>query len=105
MRRRKLTNVPEWASCSETRSLSASTVNQMYSLMDTQLADFPRASGIAEGYAQFRITNIKMRFKSGYDTFINTGNAYQKPYFYYQLDKTAALPTGINLEGLKSYGC
>lgn len=100
-------NVAERASCSCTRSLTASTVNQMYSRMDTRLSDFPRAYTIAQGYQHYRITNIKLRIKSPYDTYVNYGTgagAYQKPYLYYMIDKSASIPTNVQLEGLKQMG-
>jgi len=87
-----------------TRSLQVSTVNNMYSLLNTQLSDFPRAVTVAQGYQMYRITNIKLRVKSSWDTYANTGNAYAKPFFYYMLDKTGAVPTNVALEGLKQMG-
>lgn len=105
---RRSGNVPEMASCSVTRTMNACTVNQMYSLMNTQLSDYTRAVNVAKGYAFYRIANIKLRIKSPFDTFINGGatgaGAYQKPYFYYQLDKSGGIPTNIQLEGLKQMG-
>lgn len=105
---RKMRNQPEKASMSEVRTMTASNVNQIYSLLNTKLADFPRATAVGQNYAQFRITNIKLRVKSPYDSYINTGPAalgsYQKPYFYYMLDKTGSIPTNITLEGLKGMG-
>jgi len=76
----------------------------MYSLLNTQLVDFDRAVAVAKGYAFYRITNIKLRVKSPFDTYINTGNAYQKPYLYHMLDKSGGLPTNVALEGLKNMG-
>lgn len=75
----------------------------MFSNLNTQLADFPRAAQIAQGYQQFRISNIKMRFKSPFDTYLS-GGASQKPYFYYMLDKTGSIPDTITVEGLKNMG-
>jgi len=76
----------------------------MYSLLNTQLVDFDRAVAVAKGYAFYRITNIKLRVKSPFDTYVNTGNSYQKPYLYHMLDKSGGLPTNIALEGLKNMG-
>ena len=45
-----------------------------------------------------------MRIKSPFDTFVNSGNAYQKPYLYYMLDKSGGIPTNVQLEGLKQMG-
>lgn len=98
------TNQPEHASMSCTRSLTVSTVNTMYSVLNTQLVNFTRATTVAQGYQFYRITNIKLRVKSPFDTYQNTGTAYQKPYFYYMLDKSGSIPTNVNLEGLKQMG-
>lgn len=76
--------------------------------MNTQLSDYTRAVDVAKGYAFYRIANIKLRIKSPYDTFINGGPAgtggYQKPYFYYMIDKSGGIPTNVQLEGLKQMG-
>lgn len=105
---RSMTNQPEHASLSCTRSFPASTVNTIYAQLNTQLSGFPRAVNVAQSYQFYRITNIKLRVKSPYDTYINMGptasGAYQKPYFYYMLDKSASIPTNITLEGLKQMG-
>lgn len=108
VRRQRPGNVAEYASCSVTRSLQAATVNQMYSMMNTQLNTFARASAIAENYQHYRIKNIKLRIKSPYDTYVNTGPAgtgsYQKPYLYYMIDKSGSIPNTVTLEALKQMG-
>lgn len=80
----------------------------MYSTMNTALSQFDRATTVAQGYQFYRITNVKLKVKSPYDTYINMGatgtGAYQKPYFYYMLDKSASIPPTITLEGLKQMG-
>lgn len=100
-------NVPEYASCSVTRTLTPGTNNTIYSMLNTQLSQFTRAATIAQGYQHYRITNIKLRIKSPYDTYGNQnpiGGVYQKPYFYYMIDKSASVPTNVTLEGLKQMG-
>jgi len=97
-------NQPEKASCSCTRTMTVGNLNTMYNQLQTQISDFTRASTIAAAYQQYRITNIKMRFKSPWDTYSGATGGYQKPYFYYQLDKTGSVPTTITLEGLKEMG-
>jgi len=96
--------VPEMASCSETRTFTPGSINTIYSNMNTQIADFPRATNIAASYQEYRITNIKMRFKSPWDTYSGATGGYQKPYFYYMLDKVGSVPSTITLEGLKGMG-
>jgi len=99
-----MSNQPERASMSCTRTMTSAQLNNIYSNMNTQIADFQRATAVAKGYQQYRITNIKMRFKSSWDTFSSQAGGYQKPYFYYMLDKTGSVPSSITLEGLKQMG-
>lgn len=109
MYRKKRTNVAEYASLSETRTIVApntnNQINTMYSLMNTSLSQFTRAPLVAQAYQHFRIKNIALRLKPPFDTFVSgatTGTA--KPYLYYMLDKAGAIPTNISLEGLKQMG-
>lgn len=79
----------------------------MYSAMATSLNQFTRATTIAQGYQFYRITNIKLRIKAPYDTFVNanpTQGQYQKPYMYYMIDKAGSVPSNVTLEGLKQMG-
>lgn len=106
---RKSTNVAEYASLSETRSIVApgtnNLVNVMYSLMNTSLDQFTRAPLVAQAYQHYRIKNIALRLKPSSDTYISgTTVGTSKPYLYYMLDKAGALPTNITLEGLKQMG-
>jgi len=103
-RSRSKTNVPEMASCSVTRTATVGAINTIYNNMNTQIADYPRATVIAAAYQEYRITNIKMRFKSPWDTYSGAVGGYQKPYFYYMLDKVGSVPNNITLEGLKGMG-
>lgn len=107
-RRKATTNVAEYASLSETRSIVApgnNLVNVMYSLMNTSLDQFTRAPLVAQAYQHYRIKNIALRFKPSSDTYISgTTVGTSKPYLYYMLDKAGALPTNITLEGLKQMG-
>lgn len=105
----KKTNVSEYASLSETRTIVApgtnNMINTMYSLMNTSLDQFTRAPLVAQAYQHFRIKNIALRLKPPFDTFVSgstTGTA--KPYLYYMIDKAGAIPTNISLEGLKQMG-
>lgn len=84
--------------------MTASTVNTMYSLFNTQLSQFPRAVNVAQSYQHYKIKNIILRVKGSFDTYMNTGNAYQKPYFYYMIDKSGSIPQNVTLEGLKQMG-
>lgn len=107
---RKTTNVPEWASLSCKRSLAVSPTvptfnsNTLYSLMNTQLLDYPRALTVAQGYQFFRIKSICLTIKPTFDSYIAAAGAVSKPNFYYMIDKSGALPTNLTLEALKQMG-
>lgn len=77
--------------------------NTLYSLMNTQLGDFPRAAVVASQYQMYRIKKVALTFKPSSDTFI-VGSAATKPRLYYMIDKAGAIPTNISLEGLKNMG-
>jgi len=107
-RRRTLTNVPEMASLSETRTVTGAGgnfINTMYNAMNTNLAAFTRAPLVAAAYQQYRITNIKIRVKSSADSYVSGNTAsFQKPYLYHMLDKAGTIPSNVSLEQLKQMG-
>ena len=106
--KRKTTNVGEYASLSETRTILASggnLINTLYSLMNLSLVQFTRAQQVAQAYQHYRIKYVSLKFKSPADAFISGAtNAYNKPFLYYMIDKAGAIPTNITLEGLKNMG-
>lgn len=107
-RRARATNVPEWASLSVKRTLTAPgggnfLTRQLYSLMNTTLDQFPRAINVAQAYQHYRIKKITLTFKPPYDTF-QEGGVSTKPRLYHMIDKAGAIPTNISLEGLKQMG-
>jgi len=106
---RKSTNVPDLASLSVKRSMVTSqggqfAANALYSLMNTQLTDFPRAVQVAAAYQHYRIKKITLTFKPSYDTFQAGPAANSKPRLYYMIDKSGSIPTNSSLEGLKQMG-
>jgi len=108
-RNRRNKNVPEYASLSCKRSMVATgganfQLGQLYSMMNTALDQFPRAVQVAAAYQHYRIKKIAITFKSSYDTFQAGAGAVTKPRVYYMIDKAAAIPTTITLEGLKQMG-
>lgn len=111
-RRRRTNNVPEWASLSVKRSLETPTTppqpgfqsNTLYSLMNTQLIDYPRAVAVAQAYQHYRIKSIKLTFKPTFDNYLAAAGAVSKPNLYYMIDKSGSLPSNITLEGLKNMG-
>jgi len=106
---RKARDVPDMASLSVKRSMTtgspptAFSGNTLYSLMNTQLLDFPRAVQVAAAYQHYRIKKITLTFKPSYDTFTN-GGLSTKPNLYYMIDKSGSIPTNSTLEGLKQMG-
>lgn len=109
-RARKVRNTPEYASLSETRTMSVSggfVTNQLYSLMNTSLEQFTRAPLVAQAYQHYRIKYISVKVKPTFDTFITTNdpaNVNTKFHLYHMIDKAGAIPTNITLEGLKLMG-
>lgn len=112
---KKKYNTGEFASLSCTRTLTvappatnATVTDTMFSFDDFKLSDFPRAVQVAQGYQHYRITGIKLTFKPAYDTYQQNapggGANTQKPFLYYMIDKAAAIPDNVTLEGLKNMG-
>lgn len=113
--RRGVRDVPDRASLSVTRSMEATgppgtqfSVNTLYSLMNTQLIDYPRAVTVASAYQHYRIKKITLRFKPSYDTFgalgIGAPANQSKPILYHMIDKSGSVPTNASLEALKNMG-
>lgn len=107
-RRRVLrANVPERASCSELVKIVDGESNQMYGPSTLSLDMFKRASTIAAGYQEFRITKVKWTFKPQFDTFSATTDAttaYRVPQMYYMIDKPQALPLTTSIATLRAMG-
>lgn len=85
-RRRGARTVPEWATMSETNDFGSLNVGTYYNISDIQLAQFPRASNVASGYAQFRIKSLKFTYQPLLDTFPSTGNT-QVPYLVWKINR------------------
>jgi len=96
------------ASLSVKRSMTAPgnaafSSNTLYSLMNTQLLDFPRAVQVAAAFQHYRIKKVTLTFKPSFDTFTN-GGVSSKPNLYHMIDKSGSIPTNSTLEGLKQMG-
>lgn len=108
-RNKRSSNVSEHASCSVKVSLADPQgqpflVNKMYDLHNINLAGYPRAVQIAQGYQFFRIKKASLTYKIGYDTYQAVAGGPTRPQFYYMLDKSQSIPATISLEGLKQMG-
>lgn len=94
-RLRRRTNVPEWASLSETVDFGSLNVGTSYSLNNINLAQFPRASAVAQGYQFFRIKKVRFLLTPLLDTFPSTGNSVV-PYLTWVINKTGSAFVGLN---------
>lgn len=111
---RRPTEVPEWASCTESIALTNLTglpyvMNQMFGWNGTQLQYFTeRAVGIAQAYQHYRIKRIKLEFKPQYDTFTPAvgpaGTGVLVPNLYYMINKSGSIPTNPTLDNLRAMG-
>lgn len=102
-------NVPDRAMCSVKRSIqdprgNPFVVNTMYDVHNMQLVDYQRAVQVAQAYQFFRLKNVKITYKIGYDTYQAVANGPTRPNLYYMLDKSQSIPATITLEGLKQMG-
>ena len=109
VRRKRSSNVSEYASLSCKRTLQTGganfQVNQLYSLMNTQLVDYQRAVQVAAAYQHYRIKKVSVTFKPTFDTFSQNGaQTMSKMHLYFMIDKAGSIPTNITLEGLKQMG-
>lgn len=107
--KRRSNNVPEYASCSVKRTITATAgqpfvVNTMYEAHNIQLADYVRAATIGAGYQFFRIKKVAITYKIGYDTYQAGAGAATRPNFYYMIDKGQTIPLTVSLESLKLMG-
>lgn len=107
-KKRGIKDVPDWASLSVKRTINPSVggnyaVNALYSQMNTQLIDFPRAVQVAGAFQHYRIKKITLTIKPVYDSFLANGGP-GKMNLYYMIDKSGAIPTNVTLEGLKALG-
>lgn len=114
--------VNDYAGLSETIDLSARNVlipptsnfftflannpppgNQVYTMTDTALTSFVRASAVAQGYQYYRIKYFEVKILPSADTF-NPGSSAGKPYFYYMIDKGNTLPLALTQYQMKALG-
>lgn len=102
-RRRPAANQPEWASLSETIDVGDETVNTIYNVNDVQLAAFPRAAAVAQGYQYFRITRLSFKYKPLLDTFPSTGNTLV-PYLHWVINKNGMEYPGLNVDWFLAQG-
>lgn len=83
--------------------------SQAYGFYNFSLSTSPRASAVAQGYQEYRISKVEMFVKPVADTFdanlINTGGSPSVPHLLYMIDKTATFDSnGTNSQTLKQAG-
>jgi len=102
-------NVSEFASCSVTQWIGqVTTANVMYNLRNISLAQFARATQVAQAYQHYRIKKVLMEFKPAYDTFaplaLPAGQNLQVPYLIYMIDKSGSIPVNVDSTALGQMG-
>lgn len=78
--------------------------NQMYNMINTNLAQFPRATAVAANYQFYKIKQIKLTLKLAYDTYQQGAGNASRPNLYYMIDKSGSVPVNPTLAALKAMG-
>lgn len=71
---------------------------------DITLAQYPRASTIAQGFQVYRIKYLEFTLRPAYDTF-TPGGGSQVPALYKMIDRNGSLPATGSLAMLRNMGC
>lgn len=108
MRRRRARRAAtsEYASCKEIHAFASLGVFNAYTDYQASLARCVRATNIARGYQQYRITKVEYIFKPLLDTFSsdNAGVGAGVPYLYAVVDKTAEFSAFTTADQLREAG-
>lgn len=102
-RPRKMVRTNDYARCVETHEFANLNTNTAYYDYATSLARCERASAIARGYQEFRITKIEYHFVPQTDTFMPGQNSV--PQLYFRIDKTGSLNDFTTVSQLVQTGC
>lgn len=102
MRRARKTIRSEMAALKETFEFAQLTTGAAYYDYTNSLARYARASLVAQGYREFRITKVEYRFKPAADTFPTGGTSL--PYLYAMVDKTGSMRDFNTVEEIVSAG-
>lgn len=101
------TGVREFASSKEIYTISGMTSNNMFSDIEQNIGDYPRAKALAAYYQFYRIKYIKYKFLNRYNQFLATTNetvATPIPYLHFMIDKSGSLPTNTTIGMMKAEG-
>lgn len=103
VRRRRATKMRnEVASCKETHEFALLDSNTAYLDYQTSLARCERASTIAKGYQEYRITKVEYHFVPLVDTYLP--GQYPIPQLYAKIDKSGALGDVISVTQMVQSG-
>lgn len=83
--------------------------SQAFGFYNFALSNSPRASAVAQGYQEYRISKVEVFVKPCADTFdsglVGTGTNSSVPHLLYMIDKTATFDNnGTNSQSLKQAG-
>jgi len=92
----------ESAALKEVFEFAQLTTGSAYYDYTNTLARFQRASLVAQGYREYRITKVEYRFKPAADTFPVGGTSL--PYLYAMVDKTGSMRDFNTVEEIVSAG-
>lgn len=104
--RRAMRPRTEFATCKETYEFATLQNNMAYQDTQVSLARYLRASSIARGYQQFRITKVEYMFKPLVDTFSSDNPSLGAgiPYLFAVVDKTGTFSAFQNSQQLREAG-
>lgn len=92
----------EQAALKETHTFSNLNTGTAYYDYQVSLARFARASNVAKGYREFRITKVTYIYKPIVDTFPVGGGGV--PHLYFMIDKTGSMRDFNTVEELRRAG-
>lgn len=105
-RPRRKTMPNEYAKLVETHEFDLLVNNTAYFDYATSLARCERASTVARGFQEYKITKVEYHFLPQYDTFAQGGVAGNGiPNLYFRIDKTASLQDFTTVAQLAQTGC
>lgn len=96
----------ETAAITEVYEFALLNSNTAYIDYQVSLARHARATAVAQGFREFRITKLEYKFKPAYDTFAAYGATNATlPYLYAMVDKQGVLADFTTCDQLRMLGC
>lgn len=104
MQRRPAVNSGVKAYCTRTETFSVGALaGQVMSFRDLALDKLTTCQDLAQFFQLFRITGVQMRFKPNVDAIV-PAQGQVKPYLYWQIDRSAAIPNNIDATYFEDLG-